>query len=144
GHGVLEIVYQLREGKENDQWLERVYSTQFACPRCGTSVAEVEPRTFSFNSPYGACPACGGLGVGEGFDPELVLPDLSRSISGGAIAPWRDETPKQAAAHAELLAGFDRETPLDKWPPGRVQQLLTGDGKRFRGLLLELEIEWAA
>ncbi len=144
GQGVLEIVYQLHEGKEKDEWLERVFSTQFACPQCGASVAEVEPRTFSFNSPYGACPACGGLGVSEGFDPELVLPDLSRSLAGGAIAPWRGDTPKQAAAHAELLSGFDRDLPLDQWTQGKAQQLLTGDGKEFRGLLLELEIAWAS
>lgn len=145
GDGLLEIVYQLRGGDEvtKDQWLERVFSTQFACPRCGTSVAEVEPRTFSFNSPYGACPACGGLGATEGFDPELVLPDLSRSLSEGAIAPWRNDTAKRAAKHREMLGQFDVTQPLEEWPQGSVQQLLTGDGKDFRGLLLELEVEWA-
>src|SRR5690606_6340110 len=110
GQGLLEIVYQLRDAKE--EWLERVFSTQFACPKCGASVAEVEPRTFSFNSPYGACPACGGLGVSEGFDPELVLPDLSRSIDGGVIAPWRADTSKQAVQHAELLRSEEHTSEL--------------------------------
>lgn len=144
GDGVLEIVYQQREnGQKSDDWHERVYSTQFACPRCGTSIAEVEPRTFSFNSPYGACPGCGGLGVSEGFDPELVLPDLAKSLGEGAIAPWRGDTKTRAAKHEKLLRGFDQHTPLESWTPERLQQLLTGDGKQFRGLLLELEIEWA-
>jgi excinuclease ABC subunit A len=144
GDGVLEIVYQLREnGEREDEWHERVFSTQFACPRCGTSVAEVEPRTFSFNSPYGACPECSGLGVSEGFDPELVLPDLTRSLAGGAIAPWRGEAKSRAEKHANLLAGFDQDTKLETWTEKRLQELLTGDGKKFRGLLLELEIEWA-
>lgn len=144
GEGVMEIVYQIREdGQKSDEWHERVFSTQFACPRCGASVAEVEPRTFSFNSPYGACPECSGLGISEGFDPELVLPDLSKSIAGGAIAPWRGEAKTRAEKHRKLLAGFDTETPLESWTEKRLQELLTGDGKKFRGLLLELEIEYA-
>jgi excinuclease ABC subunit A len=75
----------------NGPWTERLFSTVYACPQCQTSLTELEPRTFSFNSPYGACPHCQGLGVREEFDPELVLPDLSRSVSSGAIAPWRGE-----------------------------------------------------
>jgi excinuclease ABC subunit A len=144
GDGVLEIVYQLRSnGEKSEGWRQRVFSTQFACPLCGASVAEVEPRTFSFNSPYGACPACGGLGVSEGFDPELVLPDLGRTLASGAIAPWRGESSSRAAKHRKLLAAFDWDNPLETWTEKRLQELLTGDGKRFRGLLLELEIEWA-
>lgn len=156
GDGVLEIVYQLRAAKspstnpptsaksgESDAWQDRVFSTQFACPHCGTSVAEVEPRTFSFNSPYGACAACGGLGVSEGFDPDLVLPDRSKSIAEGAIAPWRNDSSSKASKHCKLLDKFDFEKPLEDWTHAKLQQLLTGDGKHFRGLLLELEIEWA-
>lgn len=144
GEGVLEIVYQLRNGEEkSNEWHERIFSTQFACPKCGNSVAEVEPRTFSFNSPYGACSECGGLGVSEGFDPELVLPDLSRSLAEGAIAPWRGEVKVRAAKRRKLLAAFDWDTPLDTWSEQRLQELMTGDARRFRGLLLELEIEWA-
>ena len=58
-------------------WQDRLFSTLYACPNCDLSVAEIEPRTFSFNSPYGACPRCGGLGGVEQFDPELVVPDPS-------------------------------------------------------------------
>jgi excinuclease ABC subunit A len=66
-----------------------LFSTRYACPRCDISLAELEPRTFSFNSPYGACPACDGLGCLEQFDPDLVVPDRSLSIRGGAVAPGK-------------------------------------------------------
>src|SRR5262245_1279330 len=68
GEGVVTIVYQppgevaAATGKTSDQWQERLLNTRYACPRCGTSIGEIEPRTFSFNSPYGACPTCHGLG----------------------------------------------------------------------------------
>jgi excinuclease ABC subunit A len=63
GDGVVIVLHQPPEAKSVDQWQERVLNTRFACPRCGTSIGEIEPRTFSFNSPYGACPVCHGLGV---------------------------------------------------------------------------------
>lgn len=67
---------------------EELYSERFACPEHGTALEELEPRAFSFNSPYGACPACTGLGSRQEFDPDLVIPDDSLSIGKGAIAPW--------------------------------------------------------
>jgi excinuclease ABC subunit A len=70
-------------------WRDELFSTRYACPRCSVSYEEVEPRTFSFNSPYGACPACHGLGRRTEFDPELTIPDPSRSLDEGGIAPWR-------------------------------------------------------
>src|SRR5439155_22086165 len=70
GDGVVTIVYQTPDevaaptkSKANPPWQERLLNTRYACPRCGTSIGEIEPRTFSFNSPYGACPTCHGLGV---------------------------------------------------------------------------------
>ncbi len=71
-------------------WTDRLFSTLYACPDCQVSLEEIEPRTFSFNSPYGACPRCEGLGYRVQFDPELVVPDTSRSVADGAIAPWRN------------------------------------------------------
>jgi excinuclease ABC subunit A len=70
-------------------WTDRLYSTLYACPNCQVSLEEIEPRTFSFNSPYGACSMCEGLGYRVQFDPELVVPGPSRSVESGAIAPWR-------------------------------------------------------
>ncbi|MBC8436488.1 MAG: excinuclease ABC subunit UvrA [Candidatus Omnitrophica bacterium] len=69
--------------------IDQVYSEQYACTKCGISYTEVEPRNFSFNSPYGACPECNGLGTKLEFDPDLVIPDRNKSINAGAIAPWK-------------------------------------------------------
>ena len=71
---------------------DRLFSERFACPVCGISLPEIEPRTFSFNSPHGACPTCTGLGSQMEFDPDLIVPDKSKSLSGGAIKPWDRET----------------------------------------------------
>src|SRR5207253_10745265 len=65
------------------------YTTLFrSCPVSGFTIPEIEPRLFSFNNPFGACPACGGLGVEQHIDPDLVIPDRDKSLRGGAIAPW--------------------------------------------------------
>ncbi|WP_350212043.1 excinuclease ABC subunit UvrA [Botrimarina sp.] len=148
GEGVVLAVFQTPEAKAaGGEWEQRVYNTRYACPTCKVGVAEVEPRTFSFNSPYGACPGCHGMGAVEAFDPELVLPDLSRSLQGGAVAPWRTASAsgkkKRLATLEPLLASLkvDAETPLADWPRGGVQKLLTGDGRGFGGLLLLLEEE---
>ncbi len=71
-----------------DDGVDELYSERFACPEHGTFLEELEPRVFSFNSPYGACMACSGLGFLQQFDPELIIPDPERSIAQGAIAPW--------------------------------------------------------
>ena len=70
-------------------WQDRVFSTEYACANCKISYEELQPRTFSFNSPYGACPVCEGLGSRLAFDADLVIPDRSLSLSAGAIAPWK-------------------------------------------------------
>ncbi len=71
---------------------DRVFSEHFACMRCGLSFTEIEPRTFSFNSPHGACPSCDGLGVQKEFDPDLIL-DGELSIAEGAVRPWQGSNP---------------------------------------------------
>ncbi|HLA85436.1 MAG TPA: excinuclease ABC subunit UvrA [Thermoguttaceae bacterium] len=129
-------------------WHETLYSTQYACPYCKISYEELEPRTFSFNSPYGACPVCEGLGSRVQFDPELVLPDLNLSLADGAIAPWRGATPaterKHNAALRVFLNGDERRwtSPLEKLSPDVRRRLLEGDGKKFPGLLTLLEKEF--
>ncbi len=130
-------------------WDDRVLSVKFACPDCGIGLEELEPRTFSFNSPYGACRTCDGLGVTPAFDPELVLPDRSRSLATGAVAPWvtetkRGETPLDEPALAALLKRhkLTRATPLAKWPEAAVIGLLDGDAESgFAGVLKHLDAE---
>ncbi len=130
-------------------WHDRLFSTQYACPNCKISYEELEPRTFSFNSPYGACPKCEGLGARVAFDPELVLPDASLSLADGAIAPWKGETPAALRKHQNHLqplltkAGIRWTTPLEKLTPKLRDQLLHGSGKQFRGVLAMLEKEYA-
>ncbi len=82
GNGTLILAIE----KENG-WEDRLFSEKYACAYCGISLPELEPRLFSFNSPYGACPVCGGLGVQVEFDPDLVI-DRNKTLSGGAIIPW--------------------------------------------------------
>ena len=82
------------------------FSMNFACPDCGISVEEVEPRSFSFNNPFGACPVCAGLGYKMEFDPELLIPDRKLSISEGAIAcmGWQSSSDKGSFTNALLVA----------------------------------------
>ncbi|MFO7632709.1 MAG: excinuclease ABC subunit UvrA [Caldilinea sp.] len=84
GNGVLII----SNVSDRDQPLDRTYSEHFSCVKCGTSLPEIEPRTFSFNSPHGACPTCAGLGSLQEFDPELIF-DEEMKIEDGAVIPWR-------------------------------------------------------
>ncbi len=83
---------------------EILYSTLNACPTCKVSYEELEPRSFSFNSPYGACPDCEGLGARVQFDPDLILPDESLSLASGAVAPWKGASSAKQRRHEELTA----------------------------------------
>jgi excinuclease ABC subunit A len=159
GEGVLRISYLTPEaraaGNGNDpatgtqgEWAERVFSTFYACPDCRRNLAEVEPRTFSFNSPYGACRTCDGLGTREGFDPERVLPDLGLPLASGAIAPWQGAgvvARRRQQAHLDtLLKKFklDAALPLAEWPAELLQRFLNGDGGKVPGLLARLETDF--
>lgn len=136
-------------GNGNGTWRDVLYSTQYACPDCKISFEELEPRTFSFNSPYGACPECEGLGQRNEFDPDLILPDKSLSLAAGAIAPWKGVRPAEERQHRAALDLFltanklTEETPLSDYKPKHLERLLLGDGKKFRGLLTMLEQELA-
>ena len=137
------------ENASRSSWRDRLFSTLYACPQCGISYEEVEPRTFSFNSPYGACPTCEGLGKLHQFDHDLVLADRRLSLADGAIAPWRDGSAAAQRKRREELEGFlkrsrfDWDTPLDQVRDTVVTQLLHGDGKKFLGVLTLLEKEFA-
>ena len=134
--------------RPNGAWQDCLFSTHYACPDCKISYEELEPRTFSFNSPYGACPACEGLGVRVEFDPDLVVPDWSRSLAAGAVAPWRRSAsamrkPRQALKEFLAAAGIRWNTPLEKLDLKTRNVLLRGDGKRLAGVLGLLEKEYA-
>ena len=89
---------------------EHLFSEYFACVYCGISVGEIEPRTFSFNNPHGACPACTGLGFRQEFDPELVVPNPALSLAEGAIHPWSKAT---SSYYTTLLQSFCQQQKID-------------------------------
>lgn len=98
---------------------ERLYSEKFACPDCGISLGDIEPRMFSFNSPYGACEECTGLGTKTEFDPGLLIPDESLPVAGGAIAPFVHKNGELKEWWPDVLAGLGRELNFDADGPYR-------------------------
>ena len=128
GHGYVVLDFVDRE--EGDPERERIYSEHLACPRDGLSFEELEPRSFSFNSPFGACPECSGLGTTREVDIELVVPDVDRSLSEGAIAPWsRGTVSGYFSRLLEAIAdeiGVDVETPWKKIPARSKKVILEG------------------
>jgi excinuclease ABC subunit A len=103
---------------------DHVFSEKLACPDCGISVPQLEPRSFSFNSPYGACPACNGLGSKYDFDPARVIADWSRPLFDGGLGPGSGSTLLKRTLELGAYAhGFDLETPFEKQSP-RVQNLI--------------------
>jgi len=112
---------------------ERLFSRDLACVHCGISYGELEPRMFSFNSPYGACEACGGLGTRMEVDPELVLLDPRLSILEGVVEPWGEPRGQLASTVLPSLAetfGFDPATPWGELPESVRRVLLYGTGDR--------------
>src|SRR5690242_10017461 len=96
---------------------EQVYSEKMACSECGISVPQLEPRSFSFNSPYGACPACNGLGSRYDFDPAKIIVDWSRPLFDGGLGPGSGSTfLKHSLQLAAAAHGFDLSTPFEKFP----------------------------
>ena len=115
-------------------------SSSFACPDCGISIEEIEPRSFSFNNPYGACPECTGLGYKMEFDPELMIPDRSLSLNEGCIVTpgWQSSADEGSFTHSLLEAlaaeyGFSLDEPFEKLPDDVRRILISGtDGKSVK------------
>jgi excinuclease ABC subunit A len=168
GEGVVVAAVQetgdRRQATGDTGWTDRLFSTLYACPNCQTSLEEIEPRTFSFNSPYGACPQCEGLGYRVQFDPELLVPDASQSIASGAVAAWHGVKGAASGRRQKGTGGRGQatgvrsqkeevqqflesqqaslETPLADLRPAVLEKLVRGDGD-FPGLLTLLEQELA-
>ncbi len=143
GDGVITLAIA-----KGDGWVDRILSVKYACPGCGIGFAPLEPRSFSFNSPYGACPECSGLGVRLEFDPELIIPDRSKSLKDGAIAAWavlkpaaRDTVEDDSALAAFLKAHkLSRTSALKSWSSKNLSLLLNGDpSSEFTGVLAGLQ-----
>jgi len=141
----LETALNLSDGLARIAWMDRsgeaeiLFSARFACPQCGYSVRELEPRLFSFNNPAGACPDCDGLGMRQFFDPERVVAHPELSLAGGAVRGWD----RRNAYYFQLISslaehyGFDMETPFEELPQ-QVRDVILfgskGEDIRFRYL----------
>ncbi|MDA8275614.1 MAG: excinuclease ABC subunit UvrA [Actinomycetota bacterium] len=128
--GVAEIVEVTADGTEAEAI---TFSQHLSCTHCGLSFEEPEPRTFSFNSPYGACPACSGLGTTFEVDPDLVVPDPARSLAEGALAPWsgaRSDYFQRVVDAVADLGGFSTTVPWKDLRPADRRLVLYGAGNR--------------
>ena len=131
-----ETALRLAEGRaialEMDTGVEHLYSNKFACPVCGYSLRELEPRLFSFNNPMGACPECDGLGHIEFFDPKRIVAFPNLSLSSGAIKGWdrRNQFYFQMLSNLAAYYDFELDVPFEKLPEKIQQVLLFGSGKQ--------------
>jgi excinuclease ABC subunit A len=129
GQGVMLVAHS--SGDEP----ERIFSEHFSCAYDGTSIGEIEPRTFSFNSPHGACPKCTGLGVEMQIDPSLVIPDRTKSLAGGAVEPW-SKSPSVAGWYMRQLEaaaedqGFSVDQPISELNEKQLNALMYGTGDK--------------
>jgi len=163
----LELALATADGlaftEDADSGERTTFSARFACPVSGFTIDEIEPRLFSFNNPYGACPACDGLGTEMFFDPELVVPDDRLALGEGAIAPWANSTSQYYAQTLRSLAdhySFELTTPFRDLPDAIRNSVLYGsdgeavtmryhDGVRaydvhkpFEGVIPNMERRW--
>ncbi len=163
----LETALNLADGlafaEDADGGQRTTFSARFACPESGFTIDEIEPRLFSFNNPYGACPACDGLGTEMYFDPELVVPDDRLSLAQGAIAPWANSVSRYYRQTLDSLARhyeIDLAMPFRALPQAVRDALLFGSGgeavtmryddgnrayeitKPFEGVIPNMERRW--
>ena len=132
GEGVVEVLRESADGGDSETL---VFSEQFACAKCNVSLPEIEPRTFSFNSPHGACSECTGLGYKLAVDPELVIPNKNLTLSQGAITPWV-RVGTSGAWYISLMEavaeanGFSAKVPVREMDPEHIDLILYGNGQQ--------------
>ncbi len=163
----IETALELSDGllfaEDAESGERHTFSAKFACPVSGFTIDEIEPRLFSFNNPFGACPSCDGLGSQMYFDEQLVVPNPTLSLRAGAIAPWASSSSKYYAQSLKSLAShFDisRDTPFEDLPEEARNGILYGTGttpvtmvfddglrsyktnKPFEGVIRNMERRW--
>ncbi|HNY18217.1 MAG TPA: excinuclease ABC subunit UvrA, partial [Treponemataceae bacterium] len=124
--GIILVTKQERDGNE----AEVLFSQKNACPDCGISIPELQPRLFSFNNPFGACPECTGLGAKQEFDPALIIPDMSLSFEDGGILPYNPDSAWNRSRFEALAKSykFSLSTPLEELPKKILNIILYGSG----------------
>lgn len=151
------------EKQENGEARRVTFSSKFACPVSGFTIPEIEPRLFSFNNPFGACPTCDGLGHEMRIDPDMIVPDHALTLKKGAIAPWAKSTSPYYGQTLEALAkhfGFSMTKPWSELPESAQKAILFGTGteavrfayndglrayevkKPFEGVITNMERRW--
>ena len=159
----LELADGLAIAEDASDGERTIFSARFACPVSGFTIDEIEPRLFSFNNPFGACPTCDGLGTTMHFDPALTVPDDTKSLSDGAIRPWANSTSPYYRQTLESLArhfGVSMHTPFRELPDEARNAILYGTGsapvtmeyddglrsyktkKPFEGVLPNMQRRW--
>ena len=129
-NGLVEITYIAQDKSETSE----IYSEQNSCPHCGISIGEIQPRLFSFNNPFGACPECNGLGFKTEYDVNKIIPDRSKSFDEGAIA---SQNPNAGWGRAGFEAfakshGFTLKTPFNKLTEEQFNAVLYGSDRKFK------------
>ena len=156
-------VAEWADAKEGEEPRRLLFSERFACPVSGFTISEIEPRLFSFNNPFGACPVCDGLGMKLAFDADLIVPDKDKTLHKGAVAPWsRGPSPLYTQTLQALARhyGFSMDVPWWKLPEQARQAIMHGTGaekihfiyddnarkyevrKPFEGVLPNLDRRW--
>ncbi|TAJ31048.1 excinuclease ABC subunit UvrA [Bosea sp. (in: a-proteobacteria)] len=157
-------VFEYADAKEENGDARRItFSSKFACPVSGFTIPEIEPRLFSFNNPFGACPVCDGLGHEMRIDPDMIVPDHSLTLKKGAIAPWAKSTSPYYAQTLDSLSkhfGFSMTKPWSELPESARKAILFGTGseavrmsyndglrayevrKPFEGVITNMERRW--
>jgi len=153
------LVLSQKPGSDTSKWDETIYSEKFACPdHPEASLEELSPRLFSFNSPYGACKSCDGLGTILEFDPELIVPDKTKSLENGAIDAWRKGGKRMNIFYNRLVnrfcrdLGCDKTLPFNQLPEEIKRILMNGTNKEdedkygiwFEGVIPNLMRRWKA
>ncbi|MFA5865003.1 MAG: excinuclease ABC subunit UvrA [Phycisphaerae bacterium] len=147
GEGLVVIAREVG----SEKWEDQLFSEKYACPDCGISLAELEPRIFSFNSPYGACKECDGLGTILEFDADLIVADPNVSLTEGAIDAWRHSGKRMNIWYSQILRQFCKDfkvspnTPYKDLPAKIRKTLMYGSGdsgKYFEGVIPNLDYRW--
>lgn len=128
-NGLVEIVYINDDRSESSE----IYSEKNSCPHCGISIGDIQPRLFSFNSPFGACPECHGLGFKTEYDVKKIIPDARKSFNDGAIASMNPNANWGRVAFEAFAkqAGFTLDTPFYKLTPTQKEQILYGTDRKY-------------
>jgi excinuclease ABC subunit A len=127
----LELADGIAITENADTGEQTIFSAKFACPVSGFTISEIEPRLFSFNNPFGACPACDGLGTKLYFDPDLVVHDVRRSLSEGAVSPWSHSSSQYYTQTLDSIARHFRKSmhaPWEDLPENMRRTILYGSG----------------